>query len=271
MSASGLEVTICSLTPGQQEQYSTQILLPAQGEYIITLHGVNPISLIGFKSEVSLVQTKPNENSNAVDPTEAPRKRPRTEDSENSRHLDQVDSTQLHIKPQQMPTRVKKFADPLHISSSRMVTPSNAQQTLPVPILNKDGDRTSKPVATSDAGAPIPAPQVIIVDHSPGEGDGAAQGDVLEIFYRLLVGNLEIDSRKQEPAFRLCLGQGSMLKAFESSLVGLKLDGERQITIPPELGYGKEGNGNIPPDATLCYQVKLLRLNPSRANSKSTD
>jgi FKBP-type peptidyl-prolyl cis-trans isomerase len=68
-------------------------------------------------------------------------------------------------------------------------------------------------------------------------------------------------SSKNPLVFRV--GTGMVIKGLERGLEGMKVGGERIITIPPELGYGKKGTGGaggIPPNAILTFEVKLVSV-----------
>lgn len=65
-------------------------------------------------------------------------------------------------------------------------------------------------------------------------------------------------SKSNPLTFRV--GTGEVIKGLDRGLAGMKVGGERVITIPPELAYGKKGSGNIPGNATLCFSVKLLSV-----------
>ena len=55
------------------------------------------------------------------------------------------------------------------------------------------------------------------------------------------------------------VGTGEVIRGLERGLENMKLNGERTIIIPPNLGYGKKGSGKqIPGNATLEFHVKLV-------------
>ncbi len=59
--------------------------------------------------------------------------------------------------------------------------------------------------------------------------------------------------------FRFRLGAGLVIQGWDKGVLGMKVGGMRRLTIPPELGYGARGAGNvIPPNAMLIFEVELL-------------
>ena len=59
--------------------------------------------------------------------------------------------------------------------------------------------------------------------------------------------------------FDFMLGAGQVIKGWDQGVAGMKVGGQRTLTIPSEMGYGARGAGGaIPPNATLLFDVELL-------------
>jgi peptidylprolyl isomerase len=104
---------------------------------------------------------------------------------------------------------------------------------------------------------------VKIEDLKEGGGDAAKKGDKVEAHYTgwLTDGTKFDSSPDREKPITFTLGAGEVIKGWDKGLVGMKVGGKRKLTIPPELAYGKKGNGTlIPPDATLVFEVELVRI-----------
>ena len=100
-----------------------------------------------------------------------------------------------------------------------------------------------------------------IEDVRAGTGAEAKNGDMLTVHYegKLDDGTVFDSSYGREP-FTLTLGRGDVIRGWELGLLGMKAGGKRQLTIPPELGYGPNGYGPIPPNAALYFTVELLKI-----------
>ena len=95
-----------------------------------------------------------------------------------------------------------------------------------------------------------------------GNGAAAAAGQKVKVHYTgWLTNGTKFDSSKdRNDPFVFPLGAGSVIKGWDEGVQGMKVGGKRKLTIPPALGYGARGAGGvIPPNATLLFEVELLR------------
>jgi peptidylprolyl isomerase len=106
---------------------------------------------------------------------------------------------------------------------------------------------------------------VRFVDIVEGSGDEVADGDSAFVHYTgwLEADGKRFDSSLIEPAvYPYNVGAGSTIPGWDIGVPGMKAGGARRLIIPPELAYGAEGAGNgvIPPDATLIFDIELVEI-----------
>jgi FKBP-type peptidyl-prolyl cis-trans isomerase FkpA len=59
--------------------------------------------------------------------------------------------------------------------------------------------------------------------------------------------------------FVFTVGTG-VIQGFSLGTVGMRVGGQRRVIVPPSLGYGSQGSGPIPPNATLVFELELLAV-----------
>ena len=110
--------------------------------------------------------------------------------------------------------------------------------------------------------------ELVITDVVTGEGTEAIAGSTLSMHYtgwlydESSAGNKgkKFDSSLDRGRpFEFKLGMGRVIKDWDQGVAGMKVGGQRTLTIPSNLGYGARGaGGSIPPNAALIFDVELL-------------
>jgi peptidylprolyl isomerase len=118
-------------------------------------------------------------------------------------------------------------------------------------------------VAAAVIYAAWPAPGLRIIDEVVGTGKSPVSGSQVTVNY---VGTLEngtkFDSSYDRNApYTFQIGAGRVIKGWDQGVMTMKEGGKRKLIIPPDLAYGEKGYGaSIPPNATLIFEVELLKV-----------
>ena len=68
-------------------------------------------------------------------------------------------------------------------------------------------------------------------------------------------------SRDRNDPFKFQIGIGQVIKGWDEGIIGMCVGEKRKLTIPPHLGYGDQGAGDvIPGGATLYFDIELLGI-----------
>lgn len=102
-----------------------------------------------------------------------------------------------------------------------------------------------------------------IEDITVGTGATAATGDTLSVLYTgtFLDGRVfDASSLHGNVPIQFQLGAGRVIQGWDQGLVGMRVGGKRRLTIPSSLAYGSSGQGSIPPNTPLRFEVELVAI-----------
>ncbi|MBS1200422.1 MAG: Peptidylprolyl isomerase [Proteobacteria bacterium] len=138
--------------------------------------------------------------------------------------------------------------------------------------------------ATATAPPPVPVveagPQLLTEDLRRGIGEVARSGTQLIVHYTGWLyepnalgyrGRKFDSSRDRGQPFTFRLGEGRVIRGWEAGILGMQVGGLRRLVIPPALAYGSRdiGNGLIPPNSTLVFEVELLGVESTIVTEQS--
>ena len=113
-----------------------------------------------------------------------------------------------------------------------------------------------------------------IKNNLEGEGVEIVNHSKIKVHYiGMLEDGTKFDSSydRGEP-FSFQIGLRQVIEGWETGITGMKVGGKRTLIIPPELGYGQRGAGElIPPNSTLVFDVEIIDVQPPAYNLITSD
>jgi peptidylprolyl isomerase len=142
----------------------------------------------------------------------------------------------------------------LHLAAQTPSAPAPSGMAAPA----ETDKETGKPVTTTPSGLKY-------VDLAPGSGPTIKTGDQVTVNYvgKFTDGTVFDASAKHDPGtFTYVQGVTSLIQGWTEGTSTMKAGGKRKLIIPPNLGYGADGNQAIPPNSTLIFEIDVVSVKP---------
>jgi len=102
------------------------------------------------------------------------------------------------------------------------------------------------------------------IEKVKGTGPQPVPGNKVSVHYTgTLINGKKFDSSLDRNApFEFDLGKGQVIKGWDEGIAMMKQGGKAILIIPYNIAYGERNMGEIPPYATLIFEVELLEVSP---------
>lgn len=103
-------------------------------------------------------------------------------------------------------------------------------------------------------------------DIKVGDGEALAAGKQAAVYYKGWLTNGQMfdqsrtDSSGNMQPFMFTEGSHQVIPGWEEAMLGMKVGGTRLLIVPPAVGYGANGQGPIPGNSVLVFQVQLIAV-----------
>ena len=111
-------------------------------------------------------------------------------------------------------------------------------------------------------------PGLIATIVKPGYGRAAQSKDYADVHTTLWLYDenaadgrgMEIWSSGGAQPFQFQIDAGQVIAGWDLGVRCMLVGEKRELRIPPELGYGERGKPPVPPNATLLFEIELVKL-----------
>jgi len=94
-----------------------------------------------------------------------------------------------------------------------------------------------------------------------GDGKKPTEADSVEVRYRgTLIDGTEFDNSERSGQVTVTLAVKGLVPGVKQALQLMPVGSKWQLFIPYQLAYAQQGSGNIPPNATLIFELELLAI-----------
>jgi len=134
--------------------------------------------------------------------------------------------------------------------------------TAPAGAAASDGNAPGVPAVDGPVQSTPSGLRYVVI--TPGNGEYLGTGLTVTVNYTgWLTDGTKFDSSvdRNQP-FTFKLGAGQVIKGWDEGVSLMQIGEKRRFIIPPNLAYGPTGQGPIPPNATLLFDVEVLSAHP---------
>jgi len=255
---------ICSLNLNSRDSQSLSVVLDEQSSVKFTLTGKNSVHLSGYY--------QPDNGGGEEggfyggdDEVES--------DFDEEEDVDEVDNETLQKANAAIAAQLdkKRKAAQNGGAEQNKKPKQEVAAAQPKQVQKPKADTPSKPQEAKKAQQPQKSPQqpkvkefpngLKIITTQEGTGAEATKGKKVGVKYvGKLTKNGKVFDASKKP-FTFTLGAREVITGWDLGVAGMKVGERRQLIIPAELGYGKEGAGReIPPNSSLTFDVELIHV-----------
>jgi FKBP-type peptidyl-prolyl cis-trans isomerase len=91
-----------------------------------------------------------------------------------------------------------------------------------------------------------------------GTGTPVAPGETITIFYTGWLTNGTVFDSKRSPDNPAQFSLTSLIQGWQQGIPTMKNGGIRRLYVPAALAYGGNGQGSVPPNSDLIFEIKLI-------------